>query len=81
MKKKDTAPKQDGVTRQPFPNSKKIYVQGKIHPQIKVAMREIELSDTVDSMTKKEHLMSQLQYTILQVLIQTPIKRLIFIMD
>ena len=53
MKKKDTAPKQDGVTRQPFPNSKKIYVQGKIHPQIKVAMREIELSDTVDSMTKK----------------------------
>ena len=53
MKKKDTAPKQDGVTRQPFPNSKKIYVEGKIHPQIKVAMREIELSDTVDSMTKK----------------------------
>ncbi|WP_435255315.1 phosphomethylpyrimidine synthase ThiC [Tenacibaculum sp. A30] len=53
MKKKDTAPKQDGVTRQPFPNSKKIYVQGNIHPQIKVAMREIELSDTVDSMTKK----------------------------
>ena len=53
MKKKDTAPKQDGVTRQPFPNSKKIYVQGKIHPQIKVAMREIELSDTIDSMTKK----------------------------
>ncbi|MEE4001378.1 phosphomethylpyrimidine synthase ThiC [Tenacibaculum sp. FZY0031] len=53
MKKKDTAPKHDGVTRQPFPNSKKIYVQGNIHPQIKVAMREIELSDTVDSMTKK----------------------------
>jgi phosphomethylpyrimidine synthase len=53
MKKKDTAPKQDGVTRQSFPNSKKIYVQGKIHPQIKVAMREIELSDTIDSMTKK----------------------------
>ncbi|CAM1369136.1 hydroxymethylpyrimidine moiety synthesis in thiamin biosynthesis [Tenacibaculum sediminilitoris] len=53
MKKKDTAPKQNGVTRQSFPNSKKIYVQGKIHPQINVAMREIELSDTVDSMTKK----------------------------
>lgn len=53
MKKKDTAPKQDGVTRQPFPNSKKIYVPGKIHPNIKVAMREIELSDTIDSMTKK----------------------------
>ena len=53
MKKKDTAPKQDGVTRHPFPNSKKIYVPGKIHPYINVAMREITLSDTVDSMTKK----------------------------
>lgn len=53
MKKKDTAPKKDGVTRSPFPNSKKIYVKGKIHPQISVAMREIELSDTVDSMTKE----------------------------
>ena len=54
MKKKDTAPKQDGVTTHPFPNSKKIYVSGKIHPQIKVAMREISLSDTIDSMTKKK---------------------------
>ena len=54
MKNKDTAPKKGGITRNPFPNSKKIYVSGKIHPQIKVAMREIELSDTVDSMTKKK---------------------------
>jgi phosphomethylpyrimidine synthase len=54
MKNKDTAPKQDGITRNPFPNSQKIYVNGKIHPQIKVAMREITLSDTVDSMTKKK---------------------------
>lgn len=53
MKKKDTAPKQDGVTRNPFPNSKKIYVPGEIHLHINVAMREIELHDTVDSMTKK----------------------------
>ncbi|RBW58179.1 phosphomethylpyrimidine synthase ThiC [Tenacibaculum sp. E3R01] len=52
MKKKDTAPS-NGITRHPFPNSNKIYVQGEIHPDIKVAMREIELSDTVDSMTKK----------------------------
>jgi len=52
MKKKDTAPS-NGITRNPFPNSKKIYVKGKLHPQISVAMREIELSDTVDSMTKK----------------------------
>ena len=54
MKSKDTAPKQDGITRQPFPNSKKIYVEGKIHPQIQVAMREISLSDTIDSLTKKK---------------------------
>ncbi len=54
MKKKDTAPKQNGITRNPFPNSKKIYVKGTIHPEIKVAMREIELSDTIDSMTKKK---------------------------
>ena len=53
MKKKDTAPKQDVITRKPFPSSKKIYVQGKLHPQINVAMREITLNDTVDSMTKK----------------------------
>lgn len=53
MKQKDTAPKQDGITRKPFPNSKKIYVQGKIHPQINVAMREISLSDSKDSMTGK----------------------------
>ncbi|MDW5288697.1 phosphomethylpyrimidine synthase ThiC [Formosa sp. PL04] len=51
MKKKDTAP-QNGVTRNPFPNSKKIYVQGKLFPELQVAMREISLSDTVDSMTK-----------------------------
>jgi phosphomethylpyrimidine synthase len=54
MKNKDTAPKQDGITRHPFPNSAKIYVEGKIHPQIKVAMREISLSDTTDSLTKKK---------------------------
>jgi phosphomethylpyrimidine synthase len=54
MKNKDTAPKQDGITRQPFPNSTKVYVAGKIHPQIKVAMREIALSDTTDSLTKKK---------------------------
>lgn len=53
MKKKDTAPKQNGITRQPFPNSKKVYIPGKMYPQISVAMREIALSDTVDSMTKK----------------------------
>ncbi|MCK0155570.1 phosphomethylpyrimidine synthase ThiC [Cellulophaga sp. F20128] len=53
MKKKDTAPKQNGITRHPFPNSKKVYVSGKLFPEIKVAMREIALSDTIDSLTKK----------------------------
>lgn len=51
MRKKDTAPKEGAITRSPFPNSKKIYVSGKLHPEIKVAMREISLSDTKDSMT------------------------------
>jgi phosphomethylpyrimidine synthase len=32
----------------PFPNSKKVYVEGKLHP-IKVGMREIQLSDTLNS--------------------------------
>ncbi|MEP1985235.1 MAG: phosphomethylpyrimidine synthase ThiC, partial [Maribacter dokdonensis] len=54
MKNKDTAPKQGGITRKPFPNSQKIYVPGKLYPEIKVAMREITLTDTIDSLTKKK---------------------------
>ncbi|MHA7056607.1 phosphomethylpyrimidine synthase ThiC [Aquimarina sp. M1] len=54
MKKKDTAPQEGKITTTPFPSSKKIYVNGNIHPKIKVAMREIELSDAVDSMTRKK---------------------------
>lgn len=42
------------ITRSPFPNSKKIYVEGKIHP-IQVAMREIELSPTKLSNGTLEH--------------------------
>lgn len=42
------------ITRSPFPNSKKIYVEGKIHP-INVAMREIELSPTKLSNGTLEH--------------------------
>lgn len=53
MKKQDTAPTAQLITRKPFPNSKKIYVQGEIHPDIKVAMREITLSDTRDTITGK----------------------------
>lgn len=53
MSNKDTAPHDDKITRKPFPNSKKIYLQGRIHPQIKVAMREIYLSDTKNSISGK----------------------------
>ena len=51
MRKKDSAPKKGSITRNPFPNSKKIYVSGDIHPEIKVAMREISLADTLNSLT------------------------------
>ncbi|WP_103069332.1 phosphomethylpyrimidine synthase ThiC [Aquimarina sediminis] len=54
MKKKDTAPQGNVISTKPFPSSKKIYVSGKIHPQIKVAMREISLDDTTDSFTGKK---------------------------
>ncbi|HXB40874.1 MAG TPA: phosphomethylpyrimidine synthase ThiC [Bacteroidia bacterium] len=47
MKAKDKTPKQESViTREPLTASKKIYVNGKIH-DIKVAMREIVLTDTM----------------------------------
>ncbi|WP_411811776.1 phosphomethylpyrimidine synthase ThiC [Chryseobacterium scophthalmum] len=42
------------ITRSPFPNSKKIYVEGKIHP-INVAMREIQLSPTKLTNGSLEH--------------------------
>ncbi len=51
MKKRDQAPKKDGITRQPFPNSSKVYVKGKLFPELSVAMREIALEDTTHSMT------------------------------
>ncbi len=43
--KQDKVPGQDVVTQAPFPGSSKVYVPGKIH-DIKVAMREIGLSDS-----------------------------------
>ena len=46
MKKKDQAPQQTLVERQPLTGSRKIYVPGKLHPNIRVAMREIVLADT-----------------------------------
>ena len=43
-RKKEKIPTESAVTRDPFPNSKKIYVDGKLH-DIKVAMREVETDD------------------------------------
>lgn len=45
MARKESLPTENSITRAPFPASKKIYVDGKIH-DIKVAMREIELDDS-----------------------------------
>ncbi|MEZ6007736.1 MAG: hypothetical protein R3F05_08180 [Planctomycetota bacterium] len=33
-----------GITREPFPASRKIYVPGSLHPDVRVPMREIRLS-------------------------------------
>ncbi|MCG8323306.1 MAG: phosphomethylpyrimidine synthase ThiC [Cytophagales bacterium] len=52
MKKPNKIPRQEVITNTPFPASKKIYVKGKIH-DLKVAMREIHLSDTVNKLTGK----------------------------
>ncbi|MEH0156744.1 phosphomethylpyrimidine synthase ThiC [Limibacter armeniacum] len=43
---KDRIPSSQTITRDPFPASKKVYVKGTIH-DIKVAMREISLEDSV----------------------------------
>lgn len=37
------------ITRAPLPNSKKVYVSGEIHPEVRVAMREIACSPTLSS--------------------------------
>ncbi|MYG82904.1 MAG: phosphomethylpyrimidine synthase ThiC [Candidatus Dadabacteria bacterium] len=44
--KKEKIPTKSVITRDPFPKSKKIYVDGKIH-DIKVAMREVETDDPI----------------------------------
>ncbi|MBX0291570.1 phosphomethylpyrimidine synthase ThiC [Hymenobacter sp. HSC-4F20] len=44
--KKDHAPQQTLVERAPLTGSRKIYVPGQLYPNLRVAMREISLSDT-----------------------------------
>ena len=46
MKKTDKAPEQETISCTPFSGSKKIYVKGTLHKNIKVGMREITLSPT-----------------------------------
>ena len=46
MKKTDKAPGQETISTAPFAGSKKIYAEGTLHKNIKVAMREITLSPT-----------------------------------
>jgi phosphomethylpyrimidine synthase len=51
--KKESLPKENAISNTPFPGSKKIYVKGEIH-DIKVAMREIELTDSKAMFTEGE---------------------------
>jgi len=53
MKPQDKNANKELITQKPFPSSEKIYVPGKIHSQIQVAMREIKLSATVDKFNGK----------------------------
>lgn len=46
MKSKEKIPHSQGITREPFPSSRKIYLEGSQH-DIRVAMREVELSPTL----------------------------------
>ncbi|SFU45615.1 phosphomethylpyrimidine synthase [Pustulibacterium marinum] len=51
--KTEITPKAGSITRKPFPNSQKIYVQGTLFPEVQVAMRQVTLSDTTHSLTGK----------------------------
>jgi len=53
MKTKSKTPNQTVISKEPLTGSKKIYVNGKIH-NIKVAMREITLTETVHKFNGKD---------------------------
>ncbi|MDJ0974228.1 MAG: phosphomethylpyrimidine synthase ThiC [Planctomycetota bacterium] len=46
MATSDRVPTEAAITRDPFPASKKVYVPGTLHPEIRVAMREVTLEPT-----------------------------------
>jgi len=53
MPKKEITPSEKSlITRDPFPASKKVYVQGSIYEDVKVAMREIELTGSKPMFTE-----------------------------
>ncbi len=41
-------PKTSDITTGPLPASRKVYIEGKIHPSVRVPMREISLHETAD---------------------------------
>ncbi|MBV7441340.1 phosphomethylpyrimidine synthase ThiC [Weeksellaceae bacterium TAE3-ERU29] len=45
---KQQKPTEQNISREPFPNSEKVYVQGSIYKDVKVPMRKITLTDSVD---------------------------------
>lgn len=53
MAREEKIPSQGTITRDGFPGSKKVYIDGELH-DIKVAMREISLSDTVNKMDQSK---------------------------
>ena len=36
----------ESISRSPFPNSKKVYIQGELHSSVKVGMRQIQISES-----------------------------------
>ncbi len=46
--KPNQLPREEAISRTPFPNSEKIYVRGQLHENVNVPMRKINLDDTVD---------------------------------
>ncbi|MCB0502502.1 MAG: phosphomethylpyrimidine synthase ThiC [Bacteroidetes bacterium] len=46
MSKAEKLPVEEIISREPFPGSKKIYVKGELYPDMKIAMREVNLSPT-----------------------------------
>ncbi len=51
--KKDTIPTSDIITKDAFPNAKKVYINGNLYPSIQVPMREIATSPTLNHHTEQ----------------------------